>query len=275
MQQAISDGRVHFGPDETRVPNLKRYLADTDHQVLTSVFYRDRRAAHKDLVRIIPDVDFEYPKDEGVIRRLLEAVTSDDDIILDSFAGSGTTAHAVLALNDQDGGDRRFILIECEDYVDSITAERVRRVIKGVPSAKDDSVKSGLGGTFSYFELGKPLRRESLLRDKDLPSYERLASYIFFTATGQEFEPDKIDEDRWFIGNTPQVDVFLIYSDDVDKLQDLALVKSIAESLTDSERDKLIFAPAKYVDSDFLGRHNISFQQLPFEIYDTVGRLEK
>ena len=275
MQQAILDGRVHFGPDETRVPNLKRYLADTDHQVLTSVFYRDRRAAHKDLVRIIPNVDFEYPKDEGVIRRLLEAVTSGDDIILDSFAGSGTTAHAVLALNDQDGGDRQFILIECEDYVDSITAERVRRVIKGVPSANDESVEVGLGGTFSYFELGKPLQRESLLRDKDLPSYERLASYIFFTATGQEFEPDKIDEGRWFIGNTPQVDVFLIYSSDIDKLKDLALVKSIAEGLTDSKRAKLVFAPAKYVDSDFLGRHNISFQQLPFEIYETVDRLEK
>ena len=274
MQQAISDGRVHFGPDETRVPNLKRYLADTDHQVLTSVFYRDRRAAHKDLVHVLPDSDFEYPKDESIIRRLLEAITSGDDIILDSFAGSGTTAHAVLALNKQDGGNRRFILIECEDYVDSTTAERVRRVIKGVPAARDASLAAGLGGTFSYFELGNPLQRESLLRDKDLPSYERLASYIFFTATGQEFEPDKIDESRWFIGNTSYVDVFLIYSSDVETLKDLALVRSIAQELANSERRKLVFAPAKYVDSDFLGRHDISFQQLPFEIYEAVDRFE-
>ena len=274
MQQAISDGRVHFGPDETRVPNLKRYLADTDHQVLTSVFYRDRRAAHKDLVHVLPDADFEYPKDESIIRRLLEAVTSGDDIVLDSFAGSGTTAHAVLALNGQDGGNRRFILIECEDYIDSTTAERVRRVIKGVPAAKDESLAAGLGGTFSYFELGNPLQRESLLRDKDLPSYERLASYIFFTATGQEFEPDKIDESRWFIGNTSYVDVFLIYSSDVETLKDLALVRSIAQELANSERSKLVFAPAKYVDSDFLGRHDISFQQLPFEIYEAVDRFE-
>lgn len=274
MQQAISEGRVHFAPDETRVPNLKRYLADTDHQVLTSVFYRDRRAAHKDLVHVLPDADFEYPKDESIIRRLLEAVTSGDDIVLDSFAGSGTTAHAVLALNKQDGGNRRFILIECEDYIDSTTAERVRRVIKGVPSAKDESLEAGLGGTFSYFELGNPLQRESLLRDKDLPNYERLASYIFFTATGQEFEPDKIDESRWFIGSTSYVDVFLIYSSDVETLKDLALVKSIAQELVNSERSKFVFAPAKYVDSDFLGRHNISFQQLPFEIYEAVDRFE-
>ena len=70
---------------------------------------------------------------------------------LDSFAGSGTTAHAVLAQNREDGGNRRFILVECEGYADSITAERVRRVIKGVPGAKDDALKAGLGGTFSYF----------------------------------------------------------------------------------------------------------------------------
>ena len=275
MLQAISEGRVHFGPDETRVPNLKRYLADTDHQVLTSVFYRDRRAAHKDLVRILPNVDFEYPKDESVIRRLLEAVTSGDDIVLDSFAGSGTTAHAVLALNQQDGGNRRFVLVECEDYVDSITAERVRNVVKGVPAARDEYLKSGFDGTFSYFELGNPLQRESLLRDKDLPSYERLASYIFFTATGQEFEPDNVDVDRWFIGSTPWVDVFLIYSDDIEELKDLALVKSIAQEMTSTKHRKLVFAPAKYVDSDFLGRHDISFQQLPFEIYETVDGFSK
>ena len=60
-----------------------------------------------------------------------------NDLVLDSFAGSGTTAHAVLLLNKGDGGNRKFILLECEDYADTITAERVRRVIKGVPEAKD------------------------------------------------------------------------------------------------------------------------------------------
>ena len=78
-------------------------------------------------------------------------------MVLDSFAGSGPTAQAVLSLNAEDGGNRRFILIECEDYADSITAERVRRVIKGVPTAKDEALKKGLGGSFSFFELGKPI----------------------------------------------------------------------------------------------------------------------
>ena len=73
---------------------------------------------------------------------------------MDSFAGSGTTAQAVLALNKEDGGNRKFILVECEDYADTITAERVRRVINGVPKAKDENLKSGLGGSFTYCTLG-------------------------------------------------------------------------------------------------------------------------
>jgi adenine-specific DNA-methyltransferase len=73
---------------------------------------------------------FNYPKPIELVSEVLRAVSSDNDIILDSFAGSGTTAHAVLYLN-QDGGNRKFILIEMEDYADTITAERVKRVIKG------------------------------------------------------------------------------------------------------------------------------------------------
>ena len=91
-------------------------------------------------------------------------------IILDSFAGSGTTAHAVLALNKEDGGNRRFILCQMpfetkeqeqkkENICGSITAERVRRVIKGVPGAKDEALRAGLGGTFSYFRLGRELEK--------------------------------------------------------------------------------------------------------------------
>ena len=83
-------------------------------------------------------------------------VCNENDIILDSFAGSGTTAHAVLDLNREDGGNRKFILIECEDYADTITAERVRRVINGVPDARDDALREGLGGSFTYCTLGKP-----------------------------------------------------------------------------------------------------------------------
>ena len=181
----------------------------------------------------------------------------------------------MLALNKEDGGDRRFILIECEDYVDSITAERVRRVIKGVPSAKNESLKAGLGGGFSYFKLGAPLRRESLLEPAKLPSYEKLAAYVFFTATGEEFEPDKVRRDRWFIGRSRVHDVFLLYTDDVEALKNLALTRRIAETLPRGERPKLVFAPTKYLGQEMLHRYGVTFQQLPFEIYESVEKLER
>ena len=275
MEKAIADNRIHFGDDETRVPTLKRYLHETDHQVLTSVFYQDRRAAHQSLVRILPDAPFEYPKDERVLRRLFEAVTSDDDIILDSFAGSGSTAHAVLALNKQDGGNRRFLLIECEDYAEEITAQRVWRVIKGVPDSKDEHLKQGVGGTFSYFKLGLPMRQESLLDGSNLPSYEKLAGYVFFTATGEEFEPEKIRKETWFIGRSRLYDVFLIYEADIEKLKNMALTLDVARTLPRDQRNKLVFAPTKYLDREFLHRYHVTFQQLPFQIYDTIDKLAR
>ena len=91
-----------------------------------------------------------------MIFRILQIATDKDSIVIDSFAGSGTTAHAVLSLNKQDGGNRKFILVECEDYAETITAERVRRVISGAPDAKDTALLQGLGGSFTYCTLGDP-----------------------------------------------------------------------------------------------------------------------
>ena len=76
----------------------------------------------------------------------------------------------VLALNKEDGGNRKFILVECEDYADTITAERVRRVINGVPGARDESLREGLGGSFAYCTLGEPMEIEGMLTGEALPS---------------------------------------------------------------------------------------------------------
>lgn len=147
MQERIKDKRIHFGEDETSVPNVKVYLKETEYEAPYSVFYKDGRAASKRL-RAILGKSFPFPKDEYILKEIFEAATGPDDIILDSFAGSGTTAHAVLALNKEDGGNRKFILIECEDYADETTAERVRRVIHGVENTTDQNLKTGLGGVY-------------------------------------------------------------------------------------------------------------------------------
>ena len=179
----------------------------------------------------------------------------------------------MLTLNKEDGGNRRFVLVECEDYVDTITAERVRRVIEGVPTAKDESIKKGFGGTFSYFKLGSAMRQESLLDGSNLPDYEKLASYIFFTATGEEFEPDRIRREDWFIGSSRLYDVFLFYEPDIDKLKNMALTLDEARKLPRTKKRNLVFAPTKYLDREFLNQYRITFQQLPFQIYEAVDKL--
>ena len=211
---------------------------------------------------------FDTPKPVPLIRRILEISTKENDLILDSFAGSGTTAHAVLALNKEDGGNRKFILVECEDYADTITAERVRRVIKGVPAAKDEALQKGLGGTFSYFEVGKPVEITSILTGKDLPDYKELARYIFFTATGAELDESKIDAVKHFIGESNEYRVYLFYQPDLDYLKSTALTLDVAKSLGAYKgKKRLVFAPAKYMDSQQLQDYHIEFAQLPFEIY--------
>ena len=226
----------------------------------------------REVKNLLQTEKFDSPKPVKLLTRILEVATDKNSIILDSYAGSGTTAQAVLALNKEDGGNRRFILVECEDYADKITAERVRRVIRGVPKAKDEDLKKGLGGTFSYFELGKPIEASGILSGKNLPSYLELARYVFYTATGQDFDEKKLDEKRSFIGQTKEREVYLIYKPDVEYLKKTALTLDAARSLGPlNGKRRLVFAPAKYLDQDQLAQFRIDFSQLPFEIYKLAG----
>ena len=281
FRELDKDNRIWWGSDDNQVPAVKRFLAEVQPGLVPETIWTYKEVNHtqgakKTLLQLFPDdlPDF-TTKPFELIQRMVLLSTDPDSIVLDSFAGSGTTAHAVLAQNREDGGNRRFILIECEPYADTITSERVRRVIKGVPTAKDDALKAGFGGTFSYFELGRPMRQESLLDGSHLPSWEKLASYVFFTATGQEFEPTETDRETGFVGRTASHDVFLVYEPDVDELKSLALSLPMARALPAGSRRKLVFAPTKYLDREFLHKYRIDFQQLPFQIYEAIGRLER
>lgn len=131
---------------------------------------------------------FDYPKPVNLIKYLLTFFCSPKDIVLDSFAGSGTTAHAVLELRQKI--PLGFILIEMMDYAESITAERVKRVIDGYGEGK--STVEGTGGDFSYYELGEPL----LIGDNlnEAVGAERIREYIYFTETKQRLAPAHADE---------------------------------------------------------------------------------
>ena len=276
----LADGRITFGKGGRGRPMLKRFLSELSEGLTPNTWWDHSFAGHNKEatleLKAMHDgtAPFDTPKPVRLLFRILQVASDPDSLILDSFAGSGTTAHAVLAQNAVDGGNRRFILVECEDYTDRITAERVRRVIKGVPSARDETLKAGLGGTFSYFEVGRPLRRESLLDGSNLPPWERLAAFVFFTATGQEFDPNETNPETGFIGRTPNHDVFLFYEPDVERLKEIALTLEGARALPDGSRRRLVFAPTKYLDRDFLHQFRIDFQQLPFQIYEAIDRLE-
>jgi adenine-specific DNA-methyltransferase len=284
MQRFIAEDRMLWPRSPGGRPRLKRFLSDMQNErtgFSTILDVRGNVVGTKELSEILGGKVMAFPKPSELIGTLVLQATDADSIVLDSFAGSGTTAHAVLAVNKEDDGNRRFILCQMpyetkeqeqkkENICESITAERVRRVIKGVPKAKDDALRAGLGGTFSYFRLGKELRKQAILDGKDLPSYEALAGYVFFTATGDEFEPKKMKPP--FIGASRDRDVFLIYEQDIEKLKDMALNLDLARKLGKAERKKLVFAPTKYLDQEYLDRLNIEFCQLPFEIYQRATK---
>ena len=287
MAKEIAEGRVMFPDKRGARPMVKRYRKNlksdvnpvstwirgfsdpNDGEEITPLYSGLTSEGGKLLQEIFGTVPFNYSKPPSLLASLIEQVVPKSGLVLDSFAGSGTTAHAVLALNKKDGGNRKFILVECEDYADKITAERVRRVIKGVPKAKDENLRKGLGGTFSYFELGKAIELESILSGDRLPTYEELARYILYTATGEEFDPKAMNEKKNFVGESRNYKVYLFYKPDIEKLKNIALTLERAKSLgRPGKKRRLVFAPTKYLDQAHLDELRIDFAQLPFEIYE-------
>ncbi|MBE4910183.1 site-specific DNA-methyltransferase [Bacillus luteolus] len=236
----------------------------------------DDLGSNADGTRIIKDIFgekiFDTPKPVKLYKWIVGLHSNPDAIVLDSFAGSGTTAHAVLELNKEDYGNRKFILVEMEEYANDITAERVRRIINGVETARDESVKNGFGGSFSLFSLGNAIEMELFLKGDRLPSYGDLARYVFYTSTGEEFDPEQVNESISYIGESTEYEVYLFYKPDMEYLKTTALTLEKARELkTYAGKKRLVFAPMKYLDQNHLHELNIEFCQLPFEIYKFKG----
>jgi len=219
---------------------------------------------------------FDFPKSVDLLKKCIEIGSDKNSIILDSFAGSGTTAHAVLDLNKEDGGNRKFICVEMEDYANDITAERVRRVIKGVETAKDEKLKNGLGGSFIFCELGEEFNIEKILTGESLPEYKSLANYVFYTATGKSLEQEAKPRADYFIGETDLYEIYLIYQPDIAFLRsnESALNSKIVEiiSAKESKKQKLVYATAKYMGQNELNEHKITFCQLPYAIHKIMAK---
>lgn len=134
--------RIHFGPDETTIPTRKSYLFEIDSEPYSSVFYRDGRSATLEVEELVGKGWFPFPKNTDVLTELIELVTKPDDIILDFFAGSGSTGHAVMKVNQAHGSKRRFILVQIPEEtgrtgyttIADITKKRLREAGKKIAS---------------------------------------------------------------------------------------------------------------------------------------------
>ena len=201
--------------------------------------------------------DFPNPKPVGTIQRILQIATAGDDIILDSFAGSGTTAHAVLNMNKADGGHRKFILVEMMDYADSITAERVKRVIRGYGEGKN--AVEGTGGNFSFYDLGEPLLVGDCLNEAVAP--EKIREYIWFMETKQPYAPPS-GGNPYYLGKHNSTGYYFYYEPQRVTVLDYAFLSTITEKADGT----VIYADRCSISEDKLAKMGVTFKKIPRDI---------
>ena len=216
--------------------------------------------AKKEIITVLGDADsFDTPKPTRLIKRILQIATDPNDLVLDSFAGSGTTAHAALNMNKADGGNRKFILVEMMDYADSITAERVKRVIDGYGEGK--KAVEGTGGNFSYYELGPVL----LLPDGNLNEEvgpQKIREYVYYMETKESLPAEQPTDEPYFMGLCRNTAYYFYYERESVTTLDhafLATIQTKAEGYT-------IYADLCAIPQETLRKHNITFKKIPRDI---------
>lgn len=201
---------------------------------------------------------FDTPKPSRLIEFVLKIAADKNALVLDSFAGSGTTAHAVLRMNKTDGGKRQFILVEMMDYADSITAERVKRVIDGYGSGKQ--AVAGTGGDFTFYDLGHAM----LLPDGNLNEKvdtAKIREYIWYMETKTPLA-EVASENPYYLGTNNNTGYYFFYEKDrITTLgyEYLATIKEKSESY-------LIYANLCTIPDEELKQHNITFKKIPRDI---------
>ncbi len=273
-----ADNRIWWGRKGDSIPQLKRFLSEVKQGVVpqTMWFYNEvghTQDAKKELLQLIdfPDSEsvFITPKPTRLIERILQIAASPGDLVLDSFAGSGTTGHSVLKLNHAtlDQEPRRFILVEMEPKIArEVTAERVRRVAQGYKNAKGETV-AGLGGSFRYCELGEQLFNESG-KIRETVSFGDLARHVYFTETGEPLPRGRVTKSP-FLGECRGVGLYLLYNgilDDKTVNGGNVLTRSVLAKLPKFAGQKVIYCAGCLLGKDRLQAERILIRQTPYEI---------
>lgn len=257
----VAEDKMIYGNNGDGVPAVKRFLSEMPGMVPWTWWNHEEvghtQEGNKQLAAIMGKAVFDYPKPSRLIERIVRIATDADSIILDSFAGSGTTAHAVLKMNKVDSGHRKFILVEMMDYADSITAERVKRVISGYGSGKNEV--PGTGGDFSFYDLGEPLMIGGELNEA--VGTEKIREYIWYTETRQPL-PASTLEHPYLLGSNNGNVWYFYYEPDKVTVLDYAFLATIKEK-ADSY---IIYADCCAIPDSKLSELGIVFKKIPRDI---------
>ncbi|KHN90296.1 site-specific DNA-methyltransferase [Pectobacterium actinidiae] len=277
---ADSPPRIHFGKDHTTIPNRKSYLSEIDEEPMLSVFYKDGRGATLEVEKILGPGAFPFPKDSAVVADLIGMVSQPGDVVLDSFAGSGTTAHAVLQLNQGNKKPINFILIEMDNNVAiNKTRERIRKAIDGyVPlTGKKRNSVAGLGSGFQYFRLSKePLFLPNGPIRHDV-TFNQLREFIWFMETGSGLTVSPLAKEQPatpFLGVHQEKAVFLLYNGILKDRSDIGGNVLNHRSLKFLDEitpphfsgTRVVYAARSRFDKKKLNQLGITFHQLPYEL---------
>lgn len=262
MDEEIAAGRIWFGSDGKGVPRKKTYLSEREGRNLWTWWPNSEvghtQEATKEITTIFEKTaTFDYPKPVRLIQRIIQIATKKDSIILDSFAGSGTTAHAVLNMNKADGGHRKFILVEMMDYAETITAERVRRVIKGY--GQDKNAVEGTGGSFSFYELGEPLLIGENLNEA--VGSEKIREYVWFTETKLPYAPTE-SEEPYYLGANKGAAYYFYY----EPQRVTVLDHEFLSGLRERGETTVIYADRCAISPEKLRELGIVFKKIPRDI---------
>lgn len=274
MNEAIADNRIWFGKSGNNVPRIKTFLNEKNRGLTpeTILFAKDastNEEAKNKLKEIFAGESlFETPKPIELIQQFLRICTANDDLIIDSFAGSGASAHAVLKQNAEDGGNRRFILVEMDEGIArNVTAERVRRVAQGYTNAKDQAVE-GLSGSFHFCRLGQQLFDARGHIDPNV-RFGDLARFVWFQETGQPLSAPGRKGWSPLLGVHRGRAVYLLYN---GILKDRAidggnvLTSPLLAELPAHDGPRVVYGARCVIGADRLRRLDIIFKQLPYDL---------
>lgn len=260
--QMHNEGRMWYGNDGNGIPRRKTYLHEREGYAVWTWWPNDEvghnQEAKKEVIEVFgSSKTFETPKPVRLLNRVLQLVLTSHDLVLDSFAGSGTTAHAVLNLNKQDGGNRKFILVEMEDYAETITAERVKRVINGYADV------DGTGGSFDYYELGPPLFDDGGNLNEQV-SVSRIREYVWYSETRSAFNALTEDQLRnpYFLGIKEDTGYYFFY----EPQQVTTLDYDFLGTISLKAEQYVVYADNCLLSKTFLQNNNIIFKKIPRDV---------